>query len=159
MCTNESGRPALTDPPASGSSISYCLGRGDVVMRRYDDPIEVHSAEVEAPSPARVAEDAAGELVDAPGGVGPPQAFIWRGRLYAVRQVLGHWRERRAWWRTALDPAPGQRSGIDAASCEQQVWRVEASPGRERGTGVFDLVHDDIPEAGQAHWRLVRVSD
>ncbi|GAB3262882.1 hypothetical protein GCM10027456_44600 [Kineosporia babensis] len=28
-------------------------------------------------------------------------AFLWRGRLYVVRGVLGHWRERRDWWSTA----------------------------------------------------------
>jgi len=30
-----------------------------------------------------------------------PTAFLWRGRLYVVREVLGHWRERREWWSTA----------------------------------------------------------
>lgn len=159
MCTNNLVGPALTDQAAFRFVHLLLPGRGDVVMRRYDDPIEVRSVEVAAASPARVAEDTAQELVDAPGGVGSPQAFIWRGRLYVVRQVLGHWRERRAWWRAALDPAPVPCSGIGVASCEQRVWRVEASPGRARGTGVFDLVHDDIPEAGQAHWRLVRVAD
>ena len=32
-----------------------------------------------------------------------PVAFTWRGRSYVVREVLDHWRERRAWWRTALE--------------------------------------------------------
>ena len=27
-----------------------------------------------------------------------PVAFTWRGRSYVVREVLDHWRERRAWW-------------------------------------------------------------
>ncbi|WP_285600865.1 DUF6504 family protein [Kineosporia sp. NBRC 101731] len=30
-----------------------------------------------------------------------PMAFLWRGRLYVVREVLGHWHERRDWWSTA----------------------------------------------------------
>lgn len=27
-----------------------------------------------------------------------PAAFRWRGSRYVVRDVLGHWRERRSWW-------------------------------------------------------------
>lgn len=88
-----------------------------------------------------------------------PQAFIWQGRLYVVRRILAHWRERRAWWREALDPVPGQATGIDVASREHQVWRVEASAGRSLGSGVFDLVHDDVPHLGESDWRLVGVSD
>ena len=88
-----------------------------------------------------------------------PQAFIWQGRLYVVRRILTHWRERRAWWREALDPVPGQAIGIDVASREHQVWRVEASAGRSLGSGVFDLVHDEVPRPGESSWRLVGVSD
>ena len=61
------------------------------VVRRYEEPIEVRAA--------RQAESAAGEGA-APG---PPDAFVWRGRLYVVREVLDHWQERRPWWRDALD--------------------------------------------------------
>ena len=68
------------------------------------------------------------------GGSDParPEAFIWRGRLYVVRDVLATWRERRAWWREALDADDAQvRPGetLAAAARERQVWRVEASPG------------------------------
>lgn len=87
-----------------------------------------------------------------------PEAFIWQGRLYVVRRILAHWRERRSWWRDALDPAPGQPTGIDVASREQHVWRVEASRGWSFGTGVFDLTSDRAEGAG-ADWRLVRVAD
>ena len=126
-------------------------------MRRYSDPIEVRADDAgHAPNGApNGARDGAGHA-EPPS---PPQAFLWRGRLYVVRQVLGHWRERRAWWREALDPVPGQEAGIDIASREQQVWRVEASPGQVHGSGVFDLVHDDVLHEGQTDWRLVRVAD
>lgn len=155
-------------------------------MRRYDDPIEVRSTVVTTPGVPDV-PDASGasgaprgtttsstptsahvELVDAPPGTPAgsdeeplvaPQAFIWHGRLYVVRRVLSRWRERRAWWRDALDPQPGQETGIAVASREQQVWRVEASAGRAAGTGVFDLVHDAVSLAGESDWRLVRVAD
>ena len=75
-----------------------------------------------------------------------PEAFIWRGRLYVVRSVLATWRERRAWWREALDAdeahvRPGET--LAAAARERQVWRVEASPGWSFTPGVYDLAHDD----------------
>jgi hypothetical protein len=90
--------------------------------------------------------------------VAGPEAFIWQGRLYVVRRVLDHWRERRSWWRDALDPVPGQPTGIDVASREQHVWRVEASRGQSFGTGVFDLTSDGA-EGSDADWRLVREAD
>ncbi len=149
-------------------------------MRRYSDPIEVKSvqvtalAEVTTPGSGRVTtgSDAGPDhglvLSEVPPGtpsaspgapLTTPQAFIWHGRLYVVRRILTHWRERRAWWREALDPVPGQATGIDVASREHQVWRVEASAGRSLGSGVFDLVHDDVPHPGESSWRLVGVSD
>jgi len=137
-------------------------------MRRYSDPVEVRSGSrlgtVQGAVPGRgvgsvdqsdAVEVVAGrETVDVPG----PEAFIWQGRLYVVRRVLAHWRERRSWWRDALDPVPGQPTGIDVASREQHVWRVEASRGRAFATGVFDLTSDGA-EGADADWRLVRVAD
>jgi hypothetical protein len=70
------------------------------VVRRYEEPIEVRAA--------RQAESTAGEA----GGPAAPDAFVWRGRLYVVREVLDHWQERRPWWRDALDtPEPGGPGG------------------------------------------------
>ncbi|GAA1895726.1 DUF6504 family protein [Lapillicoccus jejuensis] len=148
-------------------------------MRRYHDPVDVRSVRVTAPAtePGEQDEQGVGPVepvepvvigVDAPPGtpagseaepVLAPQAFIWHDRLYVVRRVLGRWRQRRAWWRDALDPRPGQATGIAVASREQHVWRVEAGPGRLAGVGVFDLVHDDAPQPGEPEWVLVGVSD
>ncbi|MBE3076476.1 MAG: hypothetical protein IMZ75_16340, partial [Actinobacteria bacterium] len=107
------------------------------MVRRYEEPIEVRAGV---------------------GGVDPdpsPSAFLWRGRLYVVRDVIGHWRERKAWWRGALDPdeedsdtlrgmpaAHGLDCPVHLDCLEQEVWRVEASPGRLAGTGVYDLGMD-----------------
>ena len=125
------------------------------MVRRYEEPIEVRAGE---------AGEGAGDLV---GGINcvpdpTPSAFLWRGRLYVVRGIIGHWRERRAWWREVLDPDEDDsdaRRGMPAAhglDClEQEVWRVEASPGRLAGTGVYDLGMDG-PVRG---WRLLRVAD
>jgi hypothetical protein len=101
-----------------------------------------------------------------------PTAFLWRGRLYVVREVLGHWREREAWWTTAAARAvhgdgeqgevavrdvrllaPGTRVRLDH---EREVWRVEASAGRAFGSGVYDLSRSGTSPAA---WHLLRVAD
>ena len=128
-------------------------------MRRYSDPIQVRSEPASEPT-----SEPTSEPVGASPVVRSPQAFIWQGRLYVVRQILDHWRERRSWWRDALDPEPGQPTGIAVASREQHVWRVEASRGLAHGTGVFDLSSDGAPgpessEGADSGWRLVRVAD
>jgi hypothetical protein len=93
------------------------------MVRRYEESIEVRAG-VDVPDPS-------------------PSAFLWRGRLYIVRDVIGHWRERRAWWREALDPDEEVAAhGLDCL--EHEVWRVEASPGRLAGTGVYDLGMNDL---------------
>ena len=89
-----------------------------------------------------------------------PEAFIWKGRLYVVRDVLAQWRERRAWWRESGDPGEARAqpgTGIAAAAAEHQVWRVEASPGWSFAPGVYDLAHDESAHPEQ--WSLVRVAD
>ncbi|MGN6752255.1 MAG: DUF6504 family protein [Intrasporangium sp.] len=108
------------------------------MVRRFSDPVEVRPGE---------------------GPQGRPEAFIWRGRLYVVRDVLGQWRERRAWWRDALDhdvrTEPG--AALEAAAGEHEIWRVEASRGWSFSPGVYDLAHDACP--GGDRWSLVRVAD
>ena len=118
------------------------------MVRRYEESIEVRAGVGDRdidrdPDPA-------------------PSAFVWRGRLYVVRDVIGHWRERKAWWREALDPdeegsdTRREMSSAHGLDClEQDVWRVEASAGRLAGTGVYDLGRDG-PGRG---WRLLRVAD
>ena len=135
------------------------------MVRRYDDPVEVCPA-----------------AADGSGG-SEPASFLWRGRLYVVRGVLGHWRERRAWWTApaasalhgeadlvpeapvagpsrSLRGAPGGpvRSALGE---EHEIWRVEASRGRAFGNGVYDLCRDPSGTAVQAPggWRLLRVAD
>lgn len=74
-----------------------------------------------------------------------PVSFVWRGRSYVVRDVLGRWRERVPWWRAVLD-------GADAGELEERVWRVAASPGRTPSVGIYELGH-------ARSWRLLRVQD
>jgi hypothetical protein len=150
-----------------------------VVVRRYDELIEVRTA------PVGGADE----------GPGAPVAFVWRDRLYVVRSVVSHWYERRVWWReaaasallglrsdvqlaaqgaatgrsgaTVLEPAlaGSDRSGTALAPAEREVWRVEAAAGRSSPVGVYDLVLDpaidpvDPAGDGPGTWRLARLSD
>ncbi len=94
-------------------------------MRRYDDPVEVRTE----------------------AGADPDQ-FLWRGRLWQVREVVAHWVETGAWWRT--DQGDGDLLR------EREVWRVTAAPGRAVGSfGVFDLAFS-WTDGG---WRLTRAVD
>jgi hypothetical protein len=122
------------------------------VVRRYEDVVEVRS---------RNAPTATAELVD------EPEAFLWRGRVYRVREVLGHWHERRSWWtehaaRAVHGEGPngaaarGTAGAAGSPSADREVWRVEASAGRSASTGVYDLCRHD--EADHP-WRLLRVAD
>jgi hypothetical protein len=122
------------------------------MVRRYGDPVEVR------PAPGGHVQERAD-----PGGV-PPGSFLWHGRLYVVRSVLGHWCERRAWWTAGAARAlhGGSESGDRSAlGAEREVWRVEAGTGRSFGVGVYDLCHDPVPEQGRSDqgWLLLRVSD
>lgn len=110
------------------------------MVRRYEEPIEVRARDTGQES-----------------ATGSPDAFVWRGRLYVVREVLDHWQERRQWWRDALEPPAQNREGTSdpCPERERRVWRVEASPGRTAGTGVYDLGADGVP----GRWLLLRVAD
>jgi hypothetical protein len=128
-------------------------GRGKA-LRRYDDPVEVRRGETEG-----------------------PDQFLWRGRLWQVREVVAHWVETGAWWSRRPSSQSGSQSSSQSGSqagrqgsapvsvgdllAEQEVWRVTAARGRavaraeDPGFGVFDLSFDW--SGGQ--WRLTRVAD
>ena len=89
----------------------------------------------------RVAEQAAvGEKAMS---VQMPASFIWRDRVYVVREVLGYWRERKAWWNTAAARAVHGDVVEEAAgaSAEGRVGEgaVQRSvDGAAPGAGVGD---------------------
>ena len=111
------------------------------MSRRHVDPVEVHTRA-------------------APSGPVPDQ-FLWRGRLYLVREVLARWTESGSWWRgtavRALAAGSVSPEGLDDR--ETQWWRVEADSGRlaalSAGPGVYDLCF----EQRSAAWTLKRVMD
>ena len=112
-------------------------------MRRYDDPVEVRKGADE-----------------------DPDQFLWRGRLWQVREVVAHWVETGAWW--ARRPAAPGAVDTDLLR-EREVWRVAAARGRvaaaqsavaqspenDPGFGVFDLVLS----WSEGSWQLVRAMD
>jgi hypothetical protein len=117
-------------------------------VRRYDDPVEVRKGADE-----------------------DPDQFLWRGRLWQVREVVAHWVETGAWW-TRRAPAAAGAAGIRAdvppdgdLLREREVWRVAAARGRvaastsageaDPGFGVFDLVFS----WSEGSWQLARALD
>ncbi len=120
-------------------------------MRRYDDPVEVRKGADE-----------------------DPDQFLWRGRLWQVREVVAHWVETGAWWARRPTPAAdqtGQTGQVRDSGAvdtdllrEREVWRVAAARGRvaaaqspehDPGFGVFDLVFS----WSEGSWQLVRAMD
>ena len=115
-------------------------------MRSYGEVIDVRTVR---PAPGDAGASSAGA----------PEQFLWRGRLYLVRDVLAHWVELGAWWgapgrsRQADGTSTGTSTGTgtgaaprsvaaDVGAVEREVWRVEAAPGRSATPGVYDLVRD-----------------
>ncbi|HET9498876.1 MAG TPA: DUF6504 family protein [Marmoricola sp.] len=117
-------------------------------MRLYDDLVEVRKGPIGGGAPAE----------DAPEG---PQQFLWRGRLWQVREVVAHWVETGAWWLRGPAEEPGVGTGSTSLLREREVWRVTASRGRavgavgDPGFGVFDLTFD----WACGDWRLARTAD
>ena len=91
------------------------------------------------------------EPVDVRRGDGAPSQFLWRGRLYVVREVLARWMEAGGWWR--LKPETSTPGAL--VDPEREYWRVEATAGISSGTAVVDLCFDW--EAGT--WTVARSLD
>ena len=98
-------------------------------MRPYDDLVDVRRGP--------------GDALAGDGEEGPDQ-FLWRGRLWQVREVIAHWMESGAWWVCRPEDAPGHSELVR----QREVWRVAAARGRavasvdDPGFGVFDLTFD-----------------
>ncbi|HEX6887687.1 MAG TPA: DUF6504 family protein [Candidatus Nanopelagicales bacterium] len=108
------------------------------MTRTYADPIDVRSI-----------DDPHDQLLGQPGEPRPAQ-FLWRGRLYLVREVIAHWIESSAWW-------GGSRRSLEGAipAHEHEVWRVAAQAGRSGSPGVYDLCRDVAAD----RWVLARAMD
>jgi Family of unknown function (DUF6504) len=119
-------------------------------MRRYDEEIDVRRGLV--------------------CGQEAPAQFLWRRRLWVVRDIISHWVETGAWWEqegvSALFGRVGMAAGAEPAAPaagparsadllgERELWRVEAVRGQQ-GAGVFDLAFD----WAVGRWHLVGCID
>jgi len=102
-------------------------------MRHYDVQVQVRTA------PLIVGRDAGAEPP-------PPSQFLWRDRLYVVREVLAQWRERTAWWAGAAGRGlhgdeVGETSGVDGEhrgrtdTTVQRGHRLADGSGGSGGSG------------------------
>ena len=111
--------------PTASADVGLCWARmleGVLVMRLYDDPVEVRRG-----------------LVN---GVEAPAQFVWRGRLWVVHEIIAHWMETGAWW----VQAPAEDPDLIP---EREVWRVGASRGRA-GDRLEDNGSDDRSEGSES---------
>lgn len=99
-------------------------------MRRYDDPVEVRRG-----------------MVAGPGGTQEgPEQFLWRGRLWKVCDVMAHWVETGAWWRSrgagavlgteTEDAAVAASVGVGGGAGAGGVAAMTVSPGPVSGPSV-----------------------
>jgi hypothetical protein len=124
-------------------------------VRRYDDPVEVRKGVV-------------GNSISG-GEIEAPEQFLWRGRLWKVRDVLAHWVETGPWWQSsgvravigsdeAGSPAASGPGRFDLRGAdllgERELWRVEAGVG-PASSGIFDLSFD----WSDGNWQLVGCVD
>lgn len=123
-------------------------------MQTYLDPVEVRQGPVAgygADGPETPLSGGLAELSESLPQDGPQQ-FLWRGRLWQVREILAHWAESGAWWLRTPEDAPGRSELVT----ERQVWRVSAARGRavatadDPGFAIFDLTFD----LAAGRWRL-----
>ena len=151
------------------------------MVRRYEEPIEVRARAGElSRSGCRSGGDRRRRVVRRAGDDGEqvPTAFLWRGRLYVVRDVLGHWSQRRPWWREALDPRedadlPGEPRLPDTATEAGRRWWAACArrPSSSRTCGGWRpapggctrpaSTTSPVRARGDApgSWRLLRVAD
>lgn len=118
-------------------------------MRRFDEPIQVRHGLTEADA------DAAAEAMQ----------FLWRGKLWTVREVLSRWRETGPWWQSAMARAArgeGELSEWQVLAgeagdllAERDVWRVLAGSGLYGRNGVYELAHSQA----DGSWLLRSVVD
>lgn len=118
-------------------------------MRRYDEPIHVKRGQDRA----------------------APEQFVWRGRLWLVRDIITRWLETGAWWDSPLvrsargddvetlpsEEGPSEEGPSEETDllAEHEVWRVLAAVGASGSPGVYELDN----ARGTGGWRLRAVVD
>jgi hypothetical protein len=99
-------------------------------------------------------------------GLGPePAQFLWRGRLYLVRDVLARWTESGGWWRTPAvraltsgdgavrenaEPDPLETAPIPPSpKWSQRAW---GEPAPDVGAAVSGL--SGVDDGERSWWRV-----
>ena len=104
------------------------------MTRRYDDPVEVRRRD----------ED--------------PAEFLWRGRFYAVREVLAHWVETGAWWQRRARPDGSSALAARPVRARRRAGGV-AGRGQPRA-GRHGPGSTTCASTGRAGgWTLLRAQD
>jgi hypothetical protein len=57
-----------------------------------------------------------------------PDQFRWRNRLYQVREVLGHWVESGAWWRSAPSSALIEGADVELVGASRSAGDLALAP-------------------------------
>lgn len=96
-----------------------------------------------------------------------PAQFLWRGRLYVVREVLARWTEAGSWWRSAAVSAlstgeasgpgsavPGELSTVPVPSSPKWAQRAWGEPAPDIGAATGPAGIDD----GEREWWRVEAS-
>jgi hypothetical protein len=88
-----------------------------------------------------------------------PEQFLWRSRLYLVREVLEHWYEAGAWWvsgaalalTTGGDaPALGGALASEAGGSDLVLAPIPSSPKWAQRAGVSQAQGEPAPDVGAA---------
>ena len=77
-----------------------------------------------------------------------PAQFLWRGRLYAVREVLSRWTEAGGWWRSAAVRAVSDSGG--AGSAAPEPGPLETAPIPSSPKWAQRAWGEPAPEVGAA---------
>jgi len=126
-------------------------------MRTYGEAIEVRTAD---PAASAATGSTVATSAD-PVHVVAPVQFLWRGRLYLVREVLAHWVELGTWWtarspRTSVAaPAPAP-AATAAASGFPVAWLVDAG-GAEQPVPARSVAAD-VGAVEREVWRVEAAS-
>jgi len=146
-------------------------------MRTYGEVISIRTGSAGAGSSGAGSSGTGSSGAGSVGGVAVGNQFLWRSRIYVVRNVLAHWVESGTWWTSlqrqsklralpsaSVDGVPVEPSITrDVGATERWVWRVEAAAGSSAPIGVYDVACEirgvDSAELTQGQWRLARALD
>ena len=88
-------------------------------------------------------------------GSGVPGAFVWRGRLYDVDQLLRSWREGGEWWDRSASREHEYHRVIARPAGALCDGELDANGFLRTASGVYDLRLNRL----DGTWRLERVWD